>query len=118
LGKNKDFESGSTGVVSKVGQKNWPEGSWTLQREGLSKEKFTLTRSSLRNFSDFLFPRTGFSTFSEANLLENVLYVNQNNEKIYACFIDWAIPIIICTPPVEEPLSHVGTPLEFPQIFM
>jgi hypothetical protein len=21
-------------------------------------------------------------------------------------------------PPVEEPLSHVGTPLEFPQIFM
>ena len=31
---------------------------------------------------------------------------------------EWAIPIIIRTPPVEEPLSHVGTPLEFPQIFM
>ena len=34
----------------------------------------------------------------------------------------WAIPIIIRTPPpppsVEEPLSHVGTSLEFPQIFM
>jgi hypothetical protein len=33
-------------------------------------------------------------------------------------FQHWAIPIIIRTPPVEEPLSHVGTPLEFPQIFM
>jgi hypothetical protein len=32
--------------------------------------------------------------------------------------LNWAIPITICTPPVEEPLSHVGTPLEFPQIFM
>jgi hypothetical protein len=30
----------------------------------------------------------------------------------------WAIPIIIRTPPVEESLSHVDTPLEFPQIFM
>ena len=27
-------------------------------------------RSSLRNFSGFSFPRTGFSTFSEANLLD------------------------------------------------
>ena len=42
-------------------------------------------------------------------------------KKMLSFRAQWAIPIIIRTPPpppVEEPLSHVGTPLEFPQIFM
>jgi hypothetical protein len=50
-----------------------------VAREGLSKGKFTKINlfeveasgglgSSLRNFSDFPFPKIGFSTFSEASL--------------------------------------------------
>jgi hypothetical protein len=54
------------------------------------------------------------------NIIVNAATVQRMHAAEAGCAFDlhWAIPIIICTPPVEETLSHVGTPLEFPQIFM